>query len=342
MDSVAERNRKVKRRSTRWLQVILAATLLPLAACDDDGVGGTEGKTALSVYLTDQAGDVDKVWVEILSITLQGSEGSLELLDAPTGLILLTDLEGETHLLVKDAEVNPANYGQLRMQVGDAVLLSKEPTVYVKSDGEGLPEGLPEELEGLPRGTLQCPSCSQSGLKVTIPNDEMDIPEGDVTLVLDFNVAQSFGHKAGNSGKWVMHPVIHGTLSARMDIAGTVALETDGDGNPTISFPTCPEETTPRTIQDFIPTATLMGVVDGDGNPIVRSGTVFEDGSFTIGFLPPGTYDMGYEGSLILGANVLTFTATVEPEEVILTDASFDEMVYTITSATCEAGQSGQ
>lgn len=327
----------MERRPKSWVPLMLAAMLLPISACDDNGVSGTDGKTSLSVYLTDAPGDVESVWVEILGITLQDSEGPHELLDAPTELILLTDLVGTTQLLVKDAEMDPTNYSQLRMKIGDAVLLSKEKTVYVKGE-----PALPEGLEGLPQGTLQCPSCSQSGLKVTIPGDGMDVPEGDVTLVLDFDVSQSFGHKAGKSGKWVMHPVIHGTISTRMDISGTVALQTDGTGTPTVSFPTCPGESTPRTLQDFIPTATLTGVVDGDGNPIMWSASVAEDGTFVIGFLPPGTYDMGYEGSIVLGDNVLTFTADVEPDEVTLDNASFDQMVYTITSADCQVGSSGQ
>jgi hypothetical protein len=337
----------MKRRSTRWLQVILAATLLPLAACDDDGVGGTDGKTSLSVYLTDAPGDVDSVWVEILGINLQGSEGPVELLGEPTDLILLTDLVGVTQLLVDDADLEPGSYSQLRMRVGNVVLLAKEPAdekkVYVKG-GDDLV--LPEGLDQWPLGDLQCPSCSQSGIKVKIPNDQAEMEEGEAALVLDFDVAQSFGHKAGNSGKWVMHPVIHGTFtdqpSSALSIGGTVALETDSEGNPTVTLPTCPGDTDPITIEDFSPTATLEGIVDGDGNPIVRFGTVVEDGSFVIGFLPAGTYTMWFEDSITRGENVLTFTADVVPQEVSLVDMPFDQMVYTITSAVCEAGQSGQ
>ena len=33
--------------------------------------------------------------------------------------------------------------------------------------------------------------------------------QGDDALVLDFDVSQSFGHGAGNSGRWIMRPVIH-------------------------------------------------------------------------------------------------------------------------------------
>jgi len=321
------------RKPKTWLALMLAVTLLPLAACDDDGVGGANGKTSLSVYLTDAAGDVDAVWVEILGITLQGGEGPVELLGEPTDLILLTDLVGVTQLLVDNAEMDPASYGQLRMQVGDAVLLTSDQEVYVKGDPV-----MPEGLDGPPWGDLQCPSCSQSGIKVTIPNDEVELPEGEAALVLEFDVHQSFGHMAGMSGKWVMHPVIHGTLtdqpSSTLSIGGTVQLA-EVEGTP-ISIPPCPTETDVRTIQDFTPTATILGIVDGDGNPIVRTGHVNEEGAFEIPFLPPGTYDMAYETTLDLEDFVLTFTATVDPAQVTLTDAPFGDMLYTIQSATCD------
>lgn len=318
-----------------WLALMLAATLLPLAACDDDGVGGANGKTSLSIYLTDAAGDVDAVWVEILGITLQGGEGPIELLGEPTELILLTDLVGVTQLLVDDAELDPANYGQLRLRVGDAVLLSGDEEVYVK--GEDV--AMPDEVEGLPVvGDLQCPSCSQSGIKVTIPNDELDLPDGEAALVLEFDVHQSFGHMAGKAEKWVMHPVIHGTLtdqpSSTLSIGGTVQLA-EVEGTP-ISIDPCPTETDIRTIQDFTPTATILGIVDGEGNPIVRTGQVDEEGAFEITFLPPGAYDMAYETTLDLGDFVLTFTATVEPAQVTLTDVPFGDMLYTIQSGTCD------
>jgi len=31
------------------------------------------------------------------------------------------------------------------------------------------------------------------------------------TLVVDFDVAESFGHEAGQSAKWVMHPSLKST-----------------------------------------------------------------------------------------------------------------------------------
>jgi len=325
------------RTLAKWAAAVLALGLLPLTSCEDSKLSGPDGEGAsLSVYLTDAPGDVEAVWVEILGITLQGSEeGPVQLLGAPTELIPLTDLVGTSHLLVENAELDPSTYGQLRMQVGDAVLLASDGTVYVKGDPV-----LPAGLEGAPMGSLQCPSCSQSGLKVKIPNDEMVLEDGSAALVLDFDVSQSFGHKAGNSGNWIMHPVIHGTLAESLSVAkairGTVALAMDG-GNP-ITLPECPPGQ-PRSIQDFIPTGTLVGVLDGEGDPIVRSGVVSQEGTFQIGFLAPGGYVMGYVGELTLGAegneHVLAFTASVDPAQVTVGGEDVEGVAYTIQQAAC-------
>jgi len=328
--------------TTKWILPILLVALLPMTACDGADIGGTsDGVARLSVYLTDAPGDVKAVWVEIESLLLHSEDGHpYELLDQPTELIPLSELVGTSQLLVADAEVDPAVYHQLRMRVGDAVLESTEGMVYVKGEPNLLeiyPEGAPERV-----GDLQCPSCSQSGLKVTIPR--MDLPEGATALVLDFDVAQSFGHKAGKSGKWVMHPVIHGILNDTYSIEGTVTLDLpEGE-----SLPLCPPEgiegSRQTGITDFVPTATPPA--DG-GEDIVRSGEVIAvdgvdwDGEFRMDYLAPGTYTMGH-AALQLDGYDLTFVFTVVPAEVTVGEGIFgDPVSYTITSATCAEASGG-
>jgi hypothetical protein len=199
--------------------VVLTALLFSLAACQDDKVTGPSNDAAtLSIFLTDAPGDVEAVWVELLGLTAQGGEGGpVELLSEPTELILLTDLVGTVQFLSLNTDLDPTNFSQLRLVIGDAVLEASDGTVYVKGDPE-----LPAGLEADDLGDLHCPSCSQSGMKVKIPNDGMDLEEGASALVLDFDVSQSFGHKAGNSGKWVMSPVIHGSLIGDADGDGKI------------------------------------------------------------------------------------------------------------------------
>src|SRR5690606_22259855 len=81
-------------------------------------------------------------------------------------------------------------------------------SVYASSDDYAAEHGVAAD------GRLQMPSFSTSGLKITLPNEAAEI-EGDQNVVLiDFDVSQSFGRQAGNSGMWVMHPVIHATSLA--------------------------------------------------------------------------------------------------------------------------------
>src|SRR5437588_4670574 len=65
------------------------------------------------------------------------------------------------------------------------------------------------------------PSLAQSGLKVDLPADALVVKAESKVLLVDFDVQQSFGHDAGNSGSWVMHPVIKGadlTLSGNVNV----------------------------------------------------------------------------------------------------------------------------
>jgi len=315
---------------TKCIPLILAM-MLPLAACDDDDMAGPEdGMTTLSVYLTDAQGDVEAVWVELIGLTAQGGEGGpVELLSEPTDLILLTDLVGIVQLLQVNTLFDPTTISQLRLVVGDAVLEAEDGAVYVKGDPD-LPEVLGEVTV---TGELQCPSCSQSGIKVKVPNGQVEFEEGEAALVLDFDVAQSFGHKAGKSGKWIMHPVIHGTLVENVDLMNSITGTIAPDGF-TFPIPCPPGEE--RFIQDFIPTATLNGFLDGDGQPIVRAGTVNEDGTtFQIGFLPTGSFTMGFVEVIPLVDYDLTFTATVEPTSVTVSSEDVTGVTYTISAAEC-------
>lgn len=314
----------------------LAVTLGAVACDDSEPTSPTpgDGMTSLSVLLTDAPGAVAAVWVDISEIYLQGDDGAVVLLDEPTGLIEITELVGTSQTLVSDAEVDASSYGQLRMVVAAAVLETESGDVYTLGGAEH-----PDGLEST--GNLMCPSCAQSGLKVVIPND-IELEEGAAALLLDFDVAQSFGHQAGNSGMWIMRPVVHATLVADENgdgipdieqagsIVGTVAL---ADG---VVLPECPAGT-PRSVQDFVPTATAQTLVDDEGGAIVRTGAMLDGGGFVMSYLTPDTYTLGYQAELDLGTATFAFTASVDPTEATVTDGEFDGVAYTITAATCEA-----
>ena len=312
-----------------------AALLLPVAfaACDStDDPFEVGGDATLSVYLTDAPGDVEAVWVEITEVTLRGGGEEVVLLDESTGLIEVTTLVSTAQEIVDDADIPAGTYGMLNLRLGGVVLETVDGDVYVMGGAEH-----PEGLEAT--GDLHCPGCSQSGLKVQLHGVEVD--GGDNALVLDFDVSQSFGRLRGQSGRWVMHPVIHTAFAEdgeddedldgdTRSIQGTVAL---ADG---VTLPECPAGTA-RSLEDFVPQATAATLIDDAGAAVVRSGEVDGDGEFEIDFVSPDDYALGFDPTVELEGFDLTFEATVDPASVTVGDDDVDGVVYTVTGASCAA-----
>lgn len=190
-----------------------ASTVLALAACSDSSGPET---ARLSILLTDAPGDVLEAVVTIDQIYLQGGSADAEeeapesarlnLLDAPVTVDLLT-LADEWMTLVGDAEIPAGHYGQLRFVVSGAYLRVEEEggdRIFATSaDYAGLPEGA--EVGG----NLLAPSFLNSGLKVSFQGGLT--VEGETALLVDFDVAESFGKQAG-SNLWVMHPLLRGSV----------------------------------------------------------------------------------------------------------------------------------
>jgi hypothetical protein len=202
-----------------------------LLACSDSS--GPEGMGRVSVLLKDAPGDVLEAVVTIDQIYLVGggsdstseasdstaedsdstADGETEdgertnLLTAPVTVDLLT-LADQWMTLVGDVEIPAGKYGQLRFVISGAYLKVAGETgdkIYATSaDYAGLPAG------AVVGGSLQAPSFSHSGLKVKFPGGVT--VEGETSLLVDFDVAQSFGHQAGQGDKWVMHPVLKGSV----------------------------------------------------------------------------------------------------------------------------------
>lgn len=183
-----------------------------LAACADSS--GPDGDRRVTVLLTDAPGDILEAVVTIEQIYLQGGDGEGEgeeggrfvLMDEPVTVDLLT-LADDFMTLVEDAEIPDGQFGQLRFVVSGAYIRVEqeegEQIFASSSDYAELPEGA--ELAG----TLQMPSFSTSGFKVNFQGG-LTIEE-ETTFLVDFDVAESFGHQTG-SGLWVLHPVLKGSI----------------------------------------------------------------------------------------------------------------------------------
>jgi hypothetical protein len=176
-----------------------------LAACSD----GAEpsGTTALSIKLKDAPGEVQHAVVTIAGINLMGSGGKLVLSSSPVTTDLLT-LASSTADLVTGAEVPSGTYTELRFLISGACLAVENGSggsdIYTTDGYDATPCG------GAATGTLQAPSYAQSGLKVTLSEGALVLTGPQKILLVDFDVSQSFGQAAGQSGQWTMHPVVTG------------------------------------------------------------------------------------------------------------------------------------
>jgi hypothetical protein len=189
------------------LPALLLALALPMTACDDLGTDSRHG--SVTILLTDAPGDVVEAWVTITDIYFQGQSGEG---DPPMSRVYLLEDGADTHELlslantvaevVRDAEVPTGTYGQLRVVISDGCIVTEGGAVYSSSAGY--------DLCGPRTGTLHMPSIAQSGVKVKL--NGFTVTSGDHAILLDFDVSQSFGRQAGQSGRWVMNPVIHGAV----------------------------------------------------------------------------------------------------------------------------------
>ncbi len=318
-------------RTSRWTVPLVLLPLL-VSACSDDSL--SDGTARVSLSLTDRAGDVDLAWVEIDEIYLQGggNEGRTILVDQEAGddlgLIELTELAGTTLDLIDDVEIAAGNYGQLRFVIEGAVVEADEEVFTFNADHPG---GKPAT------GSLTCPSCAQTGIKVLLPGEVADLEAGSHLIVLDFDVHQSFGRAAGQSGRWVMSPVIRAAeLGFSGAVSGVVDVERDDAGEPLVTIPECPAGTS-RDLTAFTPEAVAENLVDDVGVFITSTTGVASDGSFSFRFLHPDQYDLGFVADTEFDGGTLTFEADA-PGLVDVTSGGNATVAYTITSASCSEG----
>lgn len=298
-------------KKNRMLAPLAAAALL-LGACEDST--GSRG-ARLSIHLTDAPGGLAEAWVEVEQIYLQGSGGRTVLRDESTGLIDLLTLRNDVAALVDSAAVPAGSYTELRFVIGDAYVRTADGRVFARP-GTQLPAGTTSA------GTLQCPSCAQSGIKVKFANGGVTLAE-ESKVVVDFDVSQSFGHQAGQSGRWVMRPVLTGAeMATAGSIAGTVAL---AEG---VTLPaTCGGADV--SLASFIPRALI-------GADTLASGSTDASGAYRIRYLAPGSYTLGHATVTYDGGQTLAFTAAATPASVTVASGATATADYTISAATCQ------
>lgn len=297
-----------------WGALALGA-VAPLTACSD---GTSAGASRMSVLLTDAPGNVKAAVVTISKIYLQGTHGQVVLMDTPVTTDLTT-LANATSSLVQDAVVPAGTYAELRFVVtGGYVEVDNgdgTTSIYASSpDYAGLPAGAQVA------GTLTMPSYAETGIKVTMPNGAVRVSGSQKILLVDFNVAQSFGQQAGSSG-WVMTPVLK---AIDFQLSGSTSVTLTKDAS--VTLPTV--NGTQATLGDF--TAVLTA---SDGTQKTAAFTDENaDGTYEAAFptLLPGTYTLD-----ITGPSGVTFTTDpVHPVTITVGSGADVAEAFTITAAS--------
>jgi hypothetical protein len=308
-----------------------AALLLTGALAGCDGTG-PERPGSFSIMLTDAPGDFARAVVTIDHVYLQGSGGDADppggritLMDTPVTVDLL-ELRNEVMALVEDVTVPGGTYGQLRLvisggfiEVIDAEDADGNPAqtrIYASSPAYAAAQGVTAD------GSLQMPSFAQSGLKLNLPGGAARVDGDQTILLLDFNVAESFGQQAGASGQWVMMPVIHVSDFA---LTGSVRFDLSlGEG---VELPEVEGEQ--LTLADF------QATLDRDGDLITES---FEAANgthrVTFGFLPPR--GAAYPVELLVPAGITVTLEPAFPAGVTITSGALQEHAFVITAVELE------
>ncbi len=310
------------RRFTRLATLALA---LGVVACSDNKITAPRQQTTtpigtgrgFTLLLTDAPGDFQAAVVTISQITMQGTGGSVTLLSQPVTVDLL-QLRNQVASLVKGFNVPAGSYSQLRLVLSGgyiAVQTSHGTEVYATSPTyAGLPPGVH------PTGDLMMPSMEQSGLKIDLPNGNLDIGADETIVMIDFDVQDSFGHQAGNSGRWIMHPVIKAT---NVTFGGNLLAQLQlGSG---VTLPILNNDT--LTLGDFAAVLTPAGGGTPDTVPL----TVSTGGVFQALFkgLAPGQYLL----SFLSPTGLLTAFSPTLPVTVTVAQKQTTTQIVTLTSA---------
>src|SRR6185436_3160067 len=153
-----------------------------------------DGTARLQVYLTDDPGDYEAVYIDVKDVQINVSgdttNGWQSLNGVNANVYDLLRLVNDDDTILADAEIPSGRLHQIRLVLGTEN--------YVKV------EGTSQLIK------LETPSAQQSGLKINI---QQDVQDGILyTITLDFDVAKSIV-KTGN-GKYILKPTIRTILNA--------------------------------------------------------------------------------------------------------------------------------
>ncbi len=177
--------------------VVSLVSLLIFISCKKNGTGN--GTATLQVYLTDDPGDYQAVYIDVtdvqINVTGDNDNGWISLKGVNAGVYDLLRLVNDEDTILAEAQIPSGRLHQIRLVLGTEN--------YVKI------EGTSELIK------LETPSAQQSGLKLNVQENITD--ERMYKIVLDFDVAKSIVKTGSN--KYSLKPTIRAILNA---VGGTI------------------------------------------------------------------------------------------------------------------------
>jgi hypothetical protein len=188
---------KMKMRAVGSLFILVITSMILFTSCKKNN--NSDGKARLQVYLTDDPGDYEAVYIDVKDVQINVSGDTVNGWQSMAGVNAnvydLLKLVNDDDTILADAEIPSGRLHQIRLVLGTEN--------YVKI------EGTSQLIK------LETPSAQQSGLKLNVQYDVTD--DRLYTILLDFDVARSIV-KTGNN-KYILKPTIRAVLNA---VGGTL------------------------------------------------------------------------------------------------------------------------
>ena len=270
--------------------LFVAAGLLFATGCDSAGTSSEPAQGSFTLRLTDAPAALDSAVVTVDRVVLVGEDadesdddgddsddgddngdddsddgddngeededGLITLTDSTRQIDLLQLQNGNTALLADGITVPEGEYSQLRFVLGDEN--------YVVVDGR--------------RQMLQVPSGQQSGIKIILPEVEIENDGDRLEVTLDFDVDESFIEQGNGTFRFkptikVKDVFVNGNSVETVSVDGLVTAVDAGAG--TMAVDSIPFATTSQT--EFEDTNSLSTL--STGQHVEVEGTVPSDGS---------------------------------------------------------------
>ncbi len=313
--------------AARWLaRVGSVATLLGLAACGGGG-GGSPATGTVRMSMIDAQCGYKNVFVNVREVRIQSSptagdnDAGWITIPVPNGpkQIDLLSLTNGTLLDLGGATVQAGTYEQLRLVLADT--------------GN---EVVMDDVGGTVH-QLKTPSAQQSGLK--IKTSYTVAPNTTTDYLLDFDACKSIV-VAGNSGQWILKPVVRLTPKFTGAIEGFV---TTVGTNTSVSaqlvngevYRTAIVDGTGKFVLPYLQNQTYTVVITSDGRqttviPGVPVGTTTTTLNASGTAIALGTSDMATVAGSVTGAAVLGTGSTATTDAQVSALQSVDGTTVTV------------